>query len=232
MQTKIGEFEINVKHSRIRNSMCLTVERDGSISLALPLEATEQEVEQFVKSKTFWLYTKLAEKEELRQHQIPKKQFVTGEGFLYLGRSYRLKIEKDIELPIQLKKGRFVMSSNKLDEAQSYLINWYKKKAQNWIEVRFEDFKSQIVVQPERIHIRDLGYRWGSCSRNKDLYFHWKIILLPKSLIDYVLVHELMHLIEPEHNDAFWKLVALIMPDYEERKKKLDKIGIETDYLF
>ncbi|MHA3060054.1 M48 family metallopeptidase [Acinetobacter sp. ANC 4636] len=232
MQTKIGEFEINVKHSRIRNSMCLTVERDGSISLALPLDATHQEVEQFVKSKTFWLYTKLAEKEELRQKTIPRKQFVAGEGFLYLGRSYRLKIEKNIELPIQLKKGRLVLSSDKVDEAQSYLISWYKKKAEKWIEARFEDFKSQIVVQPEKIHIRDLGYRWGSCSRNKYLYFHWKIILLPKSLIDYVLVHELIHLIEPEHNDAFWKLVALIMPDYEERKIQLDKIGAETDYLF
>ena len=124
------------------------------------------------------------------------------------------------------------MSSNYIDEAQSYLVKWYKKKAQKWLEARFEDFKNQISVQPENIHIRDLGYRWGSCSRNKDLYFHWKIILLPKSLIDYVLVHELMHLIEPEHNEAFWKLVSLILPDYEERKNKLDKIGIETDYWF
>jgi predicted metal-dependent hydrolase len=232
MQKKIGEFDIQVKHSGIRNSMCLTVERDGSISLALPLEATEREVEQFVKSKSFWLYTKLAEKEELRHKVIPKKQFVNGEGFLYLGRSYRLKIEKNINYPVQLKQGRFVMSSTDVDEAQSYLVKWYRKKAQKWLEARFEDFKTQISIQPENIHIRDLGYRWGSCSRNKDLYFHWKVILLPKSLIDYVLVHELMHLIEPEHNEAFWKLVSLILPDYEERKNKLDKIGIETDYWF
>lgn len=232
MQKKIGEFDIQVKYSRIRNSMCLTVERDGSISLALPLEATEREVEEFVKSKSFWLYTKLTEKEELRHKAIPKKQFVNGEGFLYLGRSYRLKIDKNIDYPVQLKQGRFVMSSTDIDEAQSYLVKWYKKKAQKWLEARLEDFKNQISVQPENLHIRDLGYRWGSCSRNKDLYFHWKIILLPKSLIDYVLVHELMHLIEPEHNEDFWKLVSLILPDYEERKNELDKIGVETDYLF
>ena len=79
------------------------------------------------------------------------------------------------------------------------------------------------------MQIRELGNRWGSCNPKGDLYFHWRVALLPRSMIEYVAVHEMVHLVQPDHNQDFWNRVARIIPDWQERKSWLAKNGAIYD---
>jgi predicted metal-dependent hydrolase len=86
-------------------------------------------------------------------------------------------------------------------------------------------FVGRVGVEPASLTVQDLGHRWGSCGRGGALYFHWKCILLPPRMIEYVAVHELVHLQEPHHTPAFWQRVARVLPDYEARRQWLDENG-------
>ena len=83
-------------------------------------------------------------------------------------------------------------------------------------------------IEPKGIEVRDLGFRWGSCGKKGILNFHWASILLPASIVEYVVVHELVHLVEPNHTPEFWLALERAMPDYEQRKNWLAENGAKT----
>ena len=102
---------------------------------------------------------------------------------------------------------------------------WYVRHGQPYVKSRVERFASKLEVTPTDVTVRPLGYRWGSCSPGGTLNFHWRTVLLPARLVDYVVVHEMAHLHEPNHSDAFWTRVERAMPDYERRKQELSEEG-------
>lgn len=179
----------------------LIVDRGGELVIAAPSDTEEAAMADFVREKKFRLYRKLAEKETLQQPSTAK-EFVSGEGFPCLGRSHRLLLVPDQEDPLKLPGGRFLLQAERL---------------RGWVP--------GVGLEPRGIGIRDLGFRWGSCSRGGTLNFHWATILLPPSVIDYVIVHELVHRIEPNHTPLFWQNVARVLPDYGQHKTWLAEKG-------
>ena len=93
---------------------------------------------------------------------------------------------------------------------------------------RVERFRKRIGVEPAGVHVQDLGYRWGSCGKGGKLHFHWRAILLPPHIAEYVVVHELCHLLEPHHTPAFWSRVERTLPDFAARKQWLAEHGREA----
>ncbi|TXI76387.1 MAG: M48 family peptidase, partial [Dokdonella sp.] len=178
--------------------------------------------------KRFWIYTKLAEKDRL-QRQVPRKEFVGGEGFLYLGRSHRLKLVDEQDVPLKLAGGRFCLRHDVLSGAREHFVRWYSERAKTWLSSRVVEYQCRMEVKPSGVKVQDLGYRWGSCGKGDWLYFHWKAILLPARIAEYVVVHEIAHLHEPHHTPAFWLRVERAMPDYTQRKGWLAEHGIEVE---
>jgi predicted metal-dependent hydrolase len=230
MTLTIEDLIIPVKHSSNRKTMQLTVDRDCSLLLTAPPFVKNDVLEGFVRSKLSWVYQKLAEK-SLMQKTIRPKKFVQSEGFLYLGRSYRLNLIDDQDTPLKFYHGRFHLSTNHIENARKLFIDWYVAKGVNWLEAKANEFKNRLGVEYSSVKVRDLGYRWGSCGKGQVLYFHWKTILLPSKIAEYVVVHELSHLIEPSHNSDFWLCVERAMPDYKERKKWLAEHGMDVEGL-
>jgi predicted metal-dependent hydrolase len=105
------------------------------------------------------------------------------------------------------------------------MIAWYTTRGQLWIERRLAHYAVQLGVAPTAVRVRDMGQRWGSCSARGRVNFHWRILVFPPSIIDYVIVHELAHLRELNHSRAFWGLVETILPDYRRRKTWLATEG-------
>ena len=208
--------------------MQITVERTGELSLCAPPGVGVGQLSDFVREKRFWIYTKLAEKDRL-QRQAPCKEFVSGEGFLYLGRSHRLKLVEDQDRPLKLVNGRFVLHQDALAGAREHFIRWYSERARTWLSGRVAEYQSRMEVAPAGVKVQDLGYRWGSCGKGDWLYFHWKTILLPARIAEYVVVHEMAHLQEPHHTPAFWLRVERAMPDFERRKSWLAEHGIDVE---
>lgn len=224
----VDDLRFTLQRSPRRKTMQITVERGGALVLSAPPGVDEAALRAFVLDKRFWIYTKLAEKNRLLR-QVPRKEFVDGEGFLYLGRSHRLKLVDDQDVPLKLVAGRFCLRRDAVPAAREHFIRWYSDRAKAWLSSRVVDLQSRMEVSPAGVKVQDLGYRWGSCGKGNWLYFHWKAILLPARIAEYVVVHELAHLREPHHTPAFWLCVERTMPDYGHRKAWLAERGIEVE---
>lgn len=183
-------------------------------------------VREFVASKQSWIYRRLAEKDALIGPPIVKS-FVPGEGFAYLGRSYRLALD-DAGEDVRLDHGRFVMSADTARDGRDTMRRWYIATGQPWLQRRVIPWASRAGVETVEIDVRDLGYRWGSVRPTETparINIHWATLQLPRSLIDYVLVLELAHLFEPNHTPELWAIVGRLMPGYDARKASLASIG-------
>ena len=228
MTLQVDDLTITVRESVRRRTLQLTVERDQSVVLTTPPDVSTQRLKAFVRRKQAWVYEKLAEK-ALMQKQIRPKTFVQGEGFLYLGRHYRLNLVAEQEAPLKWHQGRFHLRQDARPEARRHFIRWYSERGRQWLWQRVQLFAARLEVEPAGIRVQDLGYRWGSCGKGDMLYFHWKTILLPASIAEYVVVHELVHLHEPNHSEAFWERLKRAMPDYENRKQWLAEHGMDVE---
>ena len=225
---QVDDLRFVLRRSARRKTMQITVERDGELVLSAPPEVDEAALRAFVLEKRFWIYTKLAEKERLLRG-VPRKEFVGGEGFLYLGRSYRLRLVDEQDVPLKLAAGRFCLRRDALPAAREHFVRWYSDRARVWLSSRVAEYQPRMEVSPAGVKVQDLGYRWGSCGKGDWLYFHWKTILLPARIAEYVVVHEIAHLHEPHHTPAFWLRVERAMPDYAQRKAWLAERGIEVE---
>jgi predicted metal-dependent hydrolase len=220
----VNDLHFEVRRSPRRTSVQITVDRGGELLLSVPEGCSTSVMEQFVREKRLWIYTKLALKNALAS-AVPKKQFVSGEGFPYLGRSYRLLLVATQDVPLKLERGRFKMLHSAAEQGTAHMVGWYRERGRPWVEDRIERFQGRIGVQPAAVTVRDLGYRWGSCGKDARLFFHWRTILLPPPIIEYVIVHELVHLLEAHHTPAFWARVERAMPDFAERRQWLAERG-------
>jgi len=224
----VDDLQFEVRRSARRKTLQITVGRTGELILSAPPAVDEAQLLAFVQSKRFWVYTKLAEKDRL-QRPVGRKAFVAGEGFLYLGRSHRVRLVESQDAALKLSNGRFALHQDALPTAREHFIRWYSERARVWLAHRVADFQARMEVAPAGVKVQDLGYRWGSCGKGDWLYFHWKTILLPARIAEYVVVHEIAHLHEPHHTPAFWQRVERAMPDYLQRKDWLAEHGIDVE---
>jgi predicted metal-dependent hydrolase len=193
-----------------------------------------------IQKKARWILEK-QEQMERKRDSNPAKEFVSGESFPYLGRHYRLKViksSKDVERKCRLVNGRILVevNENRGEEGKKVtvkrnLINWYLEHAKEKIGERIGRFGQQIGRWPANIEIKNQERRWGSCSPNGSIRFNWKIIMAPISVLDYVIVHELCHLIYSHHSTQFWQKVQSIIPDYRRRRDWLKENSLQMDSL-
>lgn len=216
-----------------RTTADIIIERDGSVLVRAPQWVDDAQVAGIVESRAFWIFQSLAEWRDLNASQVVR-EFKNGEGFLYLGRSYRLLLVDEQDDAVALRNGRFCVRRALLEEgdvaaAKIAIQNYYIARGEQRIRRRVAYFAPKVDVAPGSVEVRDLGNRWASCSRGGDLAFHWKCMMAPQTILDYVAVHELCHLHHADHTDAFWNEVDKVLPEYRERKQWLRKHGAGLD---
>lgn len=216
---QLDDLQVPVEIAGTSRRAKLTIEADGSLRLRAAEDVATEELQQFLASKREWVYRKLAEKEVL-QHEPVTKELVDGEGFLYLGRSHRLKLA-ETGGAVRLERGRLVLPKGLLASGDAALIAWYRRCGETWLRPRATSWAERLRVDNMAIEVADLGHKWGSATAGRRVRTHWATLQLPPALVEYVLVHELAHLREAHHGAAFWQLLARVMPDYEERKREL-----------
>lgn len=220
----VGDLHLEVRASNRRTTLQVTIDRGGELIVFAPVDCDASAVRRFVREKRLWIYKKLAEKEALRRPLVTK-EYVSGEGFPYLGRSYRLLLVDEQPVPVKLEAGRLKMRKSAATNGRAHLVNWYTAHAQSWLSARASRIAARVGVTPSGILVQDLGYRWGSCGRGERLNFHWKTVLLPPGIAEYVVAHELVHLYEAHHNSEFWRRLERAMPDFGMRKEWLGANG-------
>ena len=199
-----------------RRTIALEIARDAQLIVRAPYRTPFDFIEKVVFKKRFWIKEKQEFVKE-RCKKIVSKEFVSGEGFLYLGEIYKLEIVDASDIAIAFNNG-FQISRKYLDAAKEILIAWYKEQAYQKISERAGWHSSLSGLKYNRIKISDAQRRWGSCSAKGNLNFSWRLIMAPLRVIDYVVAHELAHLEEKNHSKAFWNKVKIMLLDYEQYK--------------
>lgn len=208
------DIQYELRHAT-RKTASIYIERDGTVSVRVPKGTPVVRVEKILESRRKWIYKSLAEWRLLNAARV-QRQYVNGEGFLYLGRSYRLRLLHRATTPLTLKGGYFQLLVNGGDCAKHFK-EFYREKGQAHIPKRVEYFSKRLGVTVQGIRVMELKNRWGSCSSNRYLNFHWKCMMAPLLVIDYIIVHELAHIKHKRHTKAFWAEIDKVMPAYRER---------------
>ena len=205
-----------------RKSADIRVE-DGAVSVVVPTSTPTERIDQLLAAKRRWIKEKIA----LHREQAPPatRRFVSGEAFSYLGRNYRLKVETGNFAPVKLLNGRLVVTvpegSQQPHMVRNALVRWYKRQAEQKLTEKVARFAPMVGVEPAGVGIRSFKSRWGSCTSRGKLEFNWRIMLAPNRMVDYVVIHELCHLIRHDHSPEFWREVARLMPEYEQCREWL-----------
>ena len=229
-QTPYGLLSFQLSRSSARRSLAITIDENARVQVAAPYLCSEKEIFSFIKQKSQWIFEKIAEAKQHLQ-TINNKRFCDGHTFLYLGKSLPLAVKtKDIKRSrIEFDGFQWKvdvpqeLALHKQEQAvKAKLIQWYRQQAQEILGGRIFHHARRMNLTPNKVAVRSFKRLWGNCDYNtKTIQLNWQVILSPLNVIDYVVVHELCHLVHPNHSQRFWKKVEKYMPDYREHKRWL-----------
>jgi len=224
LQIDMAEITIDRIIRSKRRTISLLVTAEARLVVYAPFRTPLHYIKTVVTKKSSWI----RQKQELlkeRCRRNPPKEFVSGEAFLFLGISYPLRLVGDI-MDIELE-GSLKVPGHLLPDIKQALIDWYRKQAITRISERVEWFAHLTHLQYRSVKITNASRRLGSCGHKGTLNFSWRLIMAPPGVVDYVVVHELSHLVHMNHSPRFWNKVMSIMPDYADKKRWLK----ENHYL-
>lgn len=213
-----------------RKTLGIKVCPDTSVCVVAPMQSSIEKVLEKVESKAAWI---LKQQDFFMQFhpKTPPLLFFNGETHLYLGRQYRLRVEKANTEEIKLSHGFIHIHTNKIEQEhlQKALNQWYQQKAEKHFRGLLKDvfpLFSRYNIPYPILDIRFMEKRWGSCSPKGKILLNTALIRAPKGCIRYVIIHELCHLIQPNHTKAFYRLLGQILPDFESWKDRLERVMV------
>jgi len=200
-----------------RKTLSLTVTAEAELIARAPYHLSEASIMDFVHKKNNWIRKRI---EIAIENRPREKTFLEGESILYLGEQYMICYREHTDQIIELNDKLFI-NSNAKHRIREILVAWYIFQGYQVIPSRVKEFSKKFNYQSNDIKITKAERRWGSCSSKGSLCFSWRLLMAPLDVIDYVIVHELVHLEIRDHSTRFWMRVESIMPDYKKRKKWL-----------
>ena len=211
-------FVAEIVRSSRRKTAAIKIKK-GKVFVVVPECLTMAAIESLVDKKHRWIKEKLAIQNEIMD--IKPKEFISGESFSYLGKNHPLKIESGLYPVIKLHQDELVVSvrDKTVDNSQAIkqlLFKWYKQQAESELRDKTERYSSIIGVNPSSVTIKSFKSRWGSCSIAGGIQYNWKIIIAPERIVNYVVIHELCHILHHNHSPSFWKAVEKYCHDYRD----------------
>ncbi len=209
-----------------RKTLSIEVYPSLDVNVIAPFNATAEEIEKKIIKRASWI-VKQRKYFESFLPRIPEREYVSGETHLYLGRKYVLKVNNGLAETVKLKAGNIIITTNNTNPSTTkrLLGSWYYKHSQKRFNIilqeAFSKFNSYNLEFPE-FEIKRMKNRWGSCTPAGKIIINPEIIKAPSKSIEYVIIHEVCHLIHPNHSKEFFQLLEEKMPDWEKWKIKLE----------
>lgn len=211
----------------VKGRLLIKVHPDGRVVASVPPDTPQQAVLSALKKRIRWIYQQLRDFRAQQAHVIPR-QYVSGESHYYLGKQYQLKVIEAPTLPQKVKMLRgcleVTVRHKSTEKVKSLLDEWYRERAREVFQRRLDMLLPQTLWVSERppIRLRAMQTQWGNCSAKGCLTLNPWLVKAPSDCIDYVLLHELCHVAEHNHSEAFYRLMGQVMPGWEKVKKRLD----------
>lgn len=219
----------SIERTLRRKTVAISVGYDGVRVLA-PLDLDHGRIVNIVRDRGPWLLRKQTGYRELGGAPIVR-EFVSGETFYYLGRAYRLRLVTDrsaVTANITARGAHLIASaspSNEVTEIRNALRRWYRERAKVQFVECAQRMALRLGIHTPPVLIVDQSKRWGSCDVRGRIRLNWRLVMASKSLIEYVVAHEVCHLLERNHSRNFWRNLEVVMPNYEERVRRLSRRG-------
>lgn len=218
-----------VRSRRRKKTLTITIDPGHGVRVLVPARTPNAEIEAIVRKRAGWILRKLSEE---RAEPQPRR-FVTGQKLHYLGRELPLVVQLTADrapsVSLEADSLRIACPVGLPEEDRAVairhaLLGWYRERAAELLRESVGRWQPEVGVSPTRISIGDQKTRWGSCSSKGSLRFNLRLAMVPQTLIDYVAVHELCHLLEANHSPSFWQHVHNFMPDFEVRRRRLKEL--------
>ena len=218
------QSDVKIIKKDVKN-ITLKVRPNGEAILTAPNSANDEHIKFIMQKRAKWIAQKRA---FFASFKMPEKEYVSGEDFRYLGRSYRLKVLQSKEERVKLQRGYlelFVKDKSDLKRKENLIYEWYHEKAMLYFFNILQEFNKIVKQDIKSVKIRQMKTRWGSCNPYKSyINLNIELIKKPKACIEYVVFHELAHLLYPNHSKKFYDYLSLYMPDWQKRKEILERI--------
>lgn len=220
-------IEIKITRSSRRKTIAIQI-KAGQVSMLVPKALPKTEIERVVTQKSRWISEKLNLQNQI--NAIQPKQFVSGEVFRCLGQDYELTIAQGSSPRIHLHQNQLIaiVHDKQTDNSafiKKLLIRWYQQHAEIKLLEKTQHYANIIGVTPASIIVKTFKARWGSCSSKSDIHYNWKLIMATDAVVDYVVIHELCHILHHNHSPQFWKTVEFYLPTYRDCKNWLKLNG-------
>ncbi len=207
-----------------RKSLSITVDAEANVIVRAPDIMPMKTIKEIIQSKKNWIEEKKQNVLKLKE-EVPEISYDEGDKVLYRGNQVALKYAYNLRQPIYLENNHIVIEEKHKRIAPHLLKQWYSIEALNYFNRKAAHYAKTLKVHYKKVKISNAEKRWGSCSSKKNINLSWRLIMAPERVIDYVIIHELAHLIELNHSQKFWNIVARIMPSYKKQINWLKKNG-------
>ena len=206
-----------------RKTVALVVTPEGHLEVRAPQRLSRDQIDAIVAQKANWILKNL-ERSRKASAAGTTRELAEGARIWYLGSSYPLQVSERGAARVQFSKG-LSLPRSALPKAADLLAAWYKNQARLILTERTEFYALQFGLKYRSIRITSARTRWGSCSRLNGLSFTWRLAMAPMEIIDYIVIHELAHILQKNHSRAFWAQVERMLPDYRSRRAWLKANG-------
>jgi len=217
---------VQILRSR-RKTLAIEVHLDGRVLVRAPLRTSQRRIDALIKDKQAWIDQKLIQAQSIGR-QNPVHLFSVGEQFPYLGAWYPLELVQR-SLPTLELATSFRLSAAAVPSARQVFTEWYRKQAAKVFSERYDFWVQHTGLAPTHLSLSSARTRWGSCGPSGSINLTWRLVMAPLASIDYVIVHELSHLVIKNHSRFFWSEVEKHMPDYRQARDWLKKNGHRLD---
>ena len=232
MQCGDKKLEFEVVRSR-RRTLTIAVESSACVVVRAPMTLPAQKILEIVEQKADWINNKLAFWQKAQAEKLERENG-QGKSLLYLGQYYSLQLEvipglKKDSVRLAAEKIVVQIGDAKPERIAKTLNKWYRERAQELIAQRVLYYGRFFDGTPSAVQIKEQKRRWGSCTYDNKLLFNWRCIMARREALDYVVVHEMSHMVQKNHSSAFWQIVETILPKYKLEKKWLKENVINMD---
>jgi predicted metal-dependent hydrolase len=227
-----------VRRSARRQTLSVAVDARDGVTVVAPLGLGLQAIERLVADRARWIVEAQRRFEDVEPGP-PPREFKTGETFRYLGKQYRLRIAAPAHPGRQRSRPKVkllggwltvelpaaAVAKDHRQAARRALVAWYRRRAAELLPQRVARWSAKLGLSAPPVLVREPRARWGSCDPRGNVRLNWRILQSPSPLVDYVVAHELVHLIHRHHGHDFWSALGRVMPAYDDRRRTLRKLG-------
>jgi len=223
---------MNILITRTKRKKTISISvKDGNVEVKAPFNLNQNEIDAFILKKEKWIKNKILLQKSIKKP--PEKKFINGEVFKFLGKNLKLKINISDAKKTYIKNDYICLdlknnTKNKKEKIKKELQLFYRSSSERILKEKTLTESKKMNLKVKEIKVRSYKNRWGSCSSNGNISYNWKLIMAPEKIIDYVIIHELCHLIHFNHSRDYWGEVSKKLPNYRESKEWLKS----NQYLF